>query len=330
MIVGTNVFRPPPSTFVDGVRVLWTNTFKINAGATLRAYGDHPLLVIATATIEIDGRIDASSRTLSAGAGSNPAACNDPAFAPGAGQQCLQHGGSGGGGGGFGAAGGDGGEGGDTHACGSDGKPGGLGGKPLGVSPPALRGGCSGRAGSPNNEEGSAEGPAGKGGGAIGLIARTRITVSSVINAGGGAGQPGKLRAGGGGAGSGGMIFLESAEIDLKSTSVLAANGGGGGGGCEAGTAEAGEPGLASVDDANGGNGEGNGGDGGDGGIAGSTEGEDGETASRGGGGGGGGVGVIVINAKTAKRDGLITPAPTPAAIAGTRRDAERRAAEID
>src|SRR5688572_27364014 len=46
---------PPPSSIVDGVRVVWTRNFTIASGITLRAYGELPLLIIATETVNILG-----------------------------------------------------------------------------------------------------------------------------------------------------------------------------------------------------------------------------------------------------------------------------------
>ena len=103
-ITGPGVPLSPPTTMVDGVRIVWTNDFTITTAGTLRAYGPAPLMIVATGTIRINGKIDASSNMFAAGPGANPPACNAELAAK-AGATCAQHGGSGGGGGGFGAAG---------------------------------------------------------------------------------------------------------------------------------------------------------------------------------------------------------------------------------
>ena len=309
-IVGPNVFKSPPTSVDGGVRIVWTKTFTIAMGGSLHAYGDLPLMIVATNAIRIEGRLDASSTLLSNGPGANPAACT--ALAAGPGLTCANQGASGGGGGGFGAAGGDGGKGGDTHACtGTTGKPGGIGGKALGARPPELRGGCPGGDGALSDNNGSTIGLHGPGGGAVALVARDKILVSAsgTIHVGGAGGQPGLNRAGGGGGGSGGMIFLEAVDIDLQPSSVLAANGGGGAGGTDNSPAEAGEDAWPSLDNADGGTPDSNGGRGGDGGIIMFEQGLPGATADRGAGGGGGGVGVIRLHEKTSSRSGTVTPA---------------------
>lgn len=311
-IVAPNVFTPPPTTVIDGVRVVWTRTFTITAGASLRAYGDMPLAIIATSAIRIEGTIDASSTATTKGAGGNSPACGASTGKPGL--QCAQHGGSGGGGGGFGAPGAPGGEGGDTHDCGgaaTSGQPGGMAGIATGV-PTKIRGGCGGGDGQPSNDPAGVIGVGGAGGGGVALIARDKVLVTGTIHAGGGGGQKGLERAGGGGGGSGGFLFLESVDVDLQATSIVAANGGGGAGGCDGtNTHEAGETGLPLIDnDADGGDGDGAGGNGGDGGFA-ATAATAGALSTRGGGGGGGGVGVIRVHAKTGSQAGKASPAIT-------------------
>ncbi len=287
----------PPSSVVDGVRVVWTRNFTIASGITLRAYGDLPLLVIATEKIHILGTVDVSTTAFSKGAGADPAVCATTT-AGGPGEQCTTFGGSGGGGGGFGFSGSPGGEGGDGNTCtATDGKPGGKGGLPLSTPPPALRGGCRGGDGAISAMAQSMPGVAGAGGGAVGFIAGNSIVVDGTIHAGGGGGFFGTERAGGGGGGSGGMIFLEAPDVELVATSLLAANGGGGGGGVDNGTAMVGETGHPSItNDAAGGSPDNNGGTGGNGGYVAARTGTPGGLAGRGGGGGGGGVGYIVVH----------------------------------
>jgi hypothetical protein len=312
-IVGPNVFTPPPSTVVEGVRVVWTRSFTIASGGTLRAYGDLPLVIVATSTIRIEGTLDASSNPSSRGAGANPMTCAMSTGGPGL--QCAQHAGSGGGGGGFGAAGGAGGEGGDTRDCGNalDGQPGGAAGQ-ASTPPATLRGGCAGGGGAPSNAAGGMIGSGGAGGGAISLVARDKVIVGTTgrILAGGGGGQPGRERAGGGGGGAGGMIVIESVDVDLQPMSVVAANGGGGAGGGDGNVADPGEPGLPSTEAADGGDEDPAGGAGGDGGVISAEAGRAGTLADRGGGGGGGGVGFIRVRAKTGSQSGIASPAIAP------------------
>jgi hypothetical protein len=308
-IIGTGV-PAVPSAEVNGVRVVWTRSFTIAGGGSLRARGPLPLAIIATTTIAIDGRLDAASTKATRGPGSNPAACAQLAAAPG--EQCNQHGGSGGGGGGFGTMGAAGGEGGNTRDCNGDGKPGGAGGTAIVGPPPEFRAGCDGAIGSKSDNTGSTDGVAGFGGGAVALIAREKIVVgpTGVLHVGGGGGQPGAIRAGGGGGGSGGMIFLEAIEVDLQPSSVLAANGGGGASGVDMDSGEEGDNGKASIEEAEGGETDSNGGDGGDGSalMKAATLGSLGE---RGGGGGGGGVGVIRVHQLTGTRRGVTSPLMT-------------------
>src|SRR5688572_2504505 len=218
----------PPSLIVDqgtqDARVLVADSFSLGATSVLRVVGDLPLIIASDSTIVINGNITASSVDPSlvvgdpAGAGANPAICADTApteGAPAAGTADNQ----GGGGGGGGAFQGDGGDGGDgTGAA--------KGTKGTKVDPPdELRGGCAGAAGGAGN--GVSGGTAGSGGGAIELAARTSITVSGLVQAGGARGGRGLQGvssggagttaggAGAGGAGSGGMIVLDTATLTL-------------------------------------------------------------------------------------------------------------------
>lgn len=304
-----------PVSDEGGVHTIWVQGFEIDAGATLRVSGDKPLMVVSTGDIVVNGGIDVSSgRGRGRGAGANASEC--PASPPGEGGQC-NHGGGGGGGGGFGGAGGAGGVGGDGRNCGhggSSGKPGGPGGEALGSPPERIRGGCAGRRGGAGDEEDYGEG--GAGGGAVHLVARTRIEIHGVIHAGGEGGEGAEDdRSGGGGSGSGGFIGLEATEIELTGA-VLAANGGGGGGGVdgEGGPMQNGDDGVASDEAAQGGPGQGNGGDGGDGSAGDQRDGETPGAAERGGGGGGGGAGFILVYhaTPTGVEQATISPPLTP------------------
>jgi len=306
----------PPST--DGaVRQLLVSGFTLGATSQLRVTGSKPLLVISTSTITIDGDIDASSAfngiDFDLGAGANPAVC--PLTPPEKGQTCAAEGGSGGGAGAYGAAGGSGGEGGDTHSCdGVDGKPGGAGGVAATSGFASLRGGCAGRDGAPSTQVGS-DGKIGRGapgGGAVYLSARTMVTVTGVIHAGGAGGRASQGgRAGGGGGGSGGMIGLEAQTVLAMTGGILAANGGAGGGGADGNIASPGDDAKPSAAVANGGKREGAGSDGGDGGFVTTPFGQSAPGADRGGGGGGGSVGVVHLHARSLDIAGAtISPAP--------------------
>jgi hypothetical protein len=174
----------------------------ITIGATLRAAGKKPLVLIATDSIITTGLID-----VTAGAGSNPSVCVAGTPRLGAGGHA---------GGSFVGLGGAGGYGSD----------GGAGGMPAAsvTDVTELRGGCPGQ-----NNGGVLAG--GVGGGAVFLIAGNRIDIQGGINASGQGGGAGDGPAGGGfGGGAGGMIGFEAPIITCNSL-LLAAGGGGGGGG---------------------------------------------------------------------------------------------------
>lgn len=308
---------PHASQVLGGaVRLVSVDSFYIDATARLRATGPHPLLIASWSTIDIEGSIDVSSDNVSnpaAGAGAGTGTCN----AAGAGGQ-NGNGGGGGGGGGFGGDGGIGGAG-DN----SDGTRGAAG-TALASPPAQVRGGCPGaKGGWGDRSDGSGAGR--PGGGAVQLTAKTSITISGVLHAGGagggrasgdiGSGDQSR-RSGGGGGGSGGLIGLEAPSITLEATAVLAANGGGGGGGCDGNAAQNGSSGAAGNTAAQGGNGEGQGGDGGDGSAGATLTGGPGQSASRGGGGGAGGAGFILTRSTapvTVTAGAIVSPPATVA-----------------
>lgn len=198
----------------------------ITIGSTLAgAFGDKPLLLIASGNISIPvgTTLDARSAAYptvgnpSNGPGANPSACGTPP------DGAAGAGGAGGGGGGtFGSKGGNGGDGGA-----------GAGGQAAAVptSFTTLRGGCPGGKGGMGGA-GSARANGGAGGGAVAMFARGNIQIDgslTVSGAGGGGGQASKGGAGGGG--SGGMIVLQAAAIAIGTTGQMQANGGGGGAG---------------------------------------------------------------------------------------------------
>lgn len=264
----------------------------IHIDGTLDVTGPRPLVLLATGTLEVSGKIDAGSYRLLDGLGNvtgdhvgageaSGALCG----APTAGGDDGQGGAGGGAGGTFGGRGGAG-------AAGRDGA-GGAGGTPatVGPAPTFVRGGCAGTAGGSTGQPGG--GP-GHGGGAVYLIAASQLQISGVITASGQGGYHGDLGSGGGGAGAGGLIGLDAPSI--TSSGTIFANGGGGGeGGGQTGYGDDGDSALTATSPAAGGVFNTNGGDGGTGSVGASPDGGSGQTDANGGGGGGGGVGVIRV-----------------------------------
>jgi len=290
------------------MRVVSVNSFGVAGGASLRVVGQFPLLVLSWSTIDVAGTIDVSSQRASGrGAGANLAGCQ----MPGDGVGTMNAGG--GGGGGYSVMGGVGGEG--NQGNNNGGQEAGSIGRPKFV----VRGGCPGGAGG----TGAGAAPGGDGGGAIQLTAKTAITITGRIHAGGMGGQ-GAITAGtggGGGGGSGGFIGLDAPQVTAGASSVLAANGGGGGAGCQAGgVGGAGQDGQLANAAATGGSGSGcsNGVSGGTGSaLATITAGDGTPGFNAGGGGGGGGIGYIVVWTPSAadfiKETGaIVTPAEAP------------------
>ena len=256
--------------FVDkGWCVIGATELSVSA---LRVTGSRPLVLVATGSITVDNMLDVASRrtgnTVELGA-----AASSPTCIPG---QPAAHGG-GGAGGTFGGRGGNGGVG--TLNSAESG---------LVVSLTAFRGGCTGGDGAANS--------GGPSGGAVYLIARTRITVVGTINASGAGGGPG------GGGGSGGMIGLEAPTVSV--TGSVFANGGGGG---EGNGTQGANP-TSATSPAPGGSG-GTGGDGGAGSAGTTKTGARGGDSATGGGGGGGGAGFIVV-IPSQPTGGTMSPAP--------------------
>jgi hypothetical protein len=260
----------------NGVCVVAATVIEVSAGATLRATGSRPLVLLATTSIVVTGTLDAAShRGGTAGPGANPAAC-PTGTAPTA---------AGGGGGGYGGTfvtlGGDGGE------CLTRGAKGIA--PTTAEVPVSLRGGCPGIAGASTNP-----GAGGAGGGAVELNAAS-IMVSGSVNASGAGGQGGTSNdSGGGGGGSGGMIVFDTATLAVTGMVMVQGGGGGGGSGNSGSGTPGADPTVAGVGAAPGDGYHavgGVGGAGGTGAIA--TDAGDAEAGNLiGGGGGGGGAGV--------------------------------------
>ena len=264
--------QQPPACFVFGS--------SITINTLVRVTGARPLVLASLGTIEVAMPLDVASYAGDQvpGAGSTSAVCTMPS--PGGADP-------GGGGGGAGGT--------FVESGATGGESAGKGGIPAPVVPPRdLRAGCRGGAGGKGQND---VGRPGSAGGAVYLVARGRIVITSFINASGAGGLGGVDFSGGGGGGSGGMIVVHGEPIE--GGGVLIANGGGGGGG-SSGANEPGKPGAEPRADmpelaATGGEGAGRGGQG-------STldPPEAGypppNAISGGGGGGGGGRGYIRIN----------------------------------
>jgi hypothetical protein len=303
------------------VALIKVRTLEVQQTGTITVRGPRPLVILVNDTATINGtiRVETVPATLE---------CDTP----GADAANSEHGSGGGGGGGFGvndrntagAAGGAG--------AGASGQPGGLPGAGGGAdaSPGALalsplRPGCSGGRGG-SHQGGALYDNRGRGGGAIQIAARVRISIVNIgpvtsgrIEAGGGGGGPGPdddgtgiSLVGAGGGGSGGAILIEAPTVVLNGAR-LCANGGGGGGSSD--NLDSGSAGGCSTQGAFGGGGYGGyGGEGGRGGTGpqDATPGSAsiGTSVAGGGGGGGGGVGRIRINGMlTANQSTLSTPA---------------------
>ncbi len=282
------VYRAVTQSDGTMIGVYLARSWTFAAAAKVHVTGAYPIAFVAFDTIEIDGALDASSAGAVPGAG---------AGAPTTTGVGAGRGGDGTTADGAAAAGGS--------FCGA----GGAGGKYTAAATPALGtaygagtlvplvAGASGGVGSQ---------PAGAGGGAIQLVAKNSITISStgVLAANGGGGGPsGGVASGavaiGSAGGSGGAILLEAPTVSV--TGVLAANGGGGGGN----SGSAGQDGQNTATPATGtGTGTGLGGNGSGGAVVDGTTGGAGSGASGTGNdiapaGGGGGAGRIRINTTT-------------------------------
>jgi len=247
----------------------------ITVMGTVTATGKHPLVLIATNGILIEGTLDAASHAGGAsGAGSDPMGCAfaTAPVAPG-----------GGAGGSFGNHGGNGGNGMPAGTGGVAGAP---------ASTITLRGGCRGGNG---GLIGTATGGGpGHGGGAVYFIS-PNIDVTGTIDASGAGGTGCTGSCGGGGGGAGGMIGFDSQTLALGPAARVFANGGGGAEGASTNTgANGADPSTPNAAAAGGTGGTLNGGDGGSGAFSSnagmSAGGGAGTTGGGGGGGGGGGV----------------------------------------
>ncbi len=319
--------------------VIAGTTIDIPAAVTIRAFavsqnaadtGTHPLVLVATDSITIEGTIDVASHVNDTLAGGIPALGAGARTAVGCAATGLDgtmgkpvggssndsYGGGGGAGGSYGSLGGAGGSGGNNNNIGH-------GNPVLGTVPNLLVGGCPGGTGG-TGDGGLGAGAGGNGGGAVYLLAGKSITITGKINAsgaGGGAGGPGNFSSGGGGGGgSGGMIGFEAPSVAIMTGAAVYANGGGGASGSGQNQGDSGSPGVDPTGPATAAGG-GTGKDGGGGGGAGAVSAGTGAAGTKGGGnntaqecaggGGGGGTGVIhIFSTQPATLQGAVSPSP--------------------
>jgi hypothetical protein len=308
----TAVTRMTLVTNGDPIDAILVHDLTIRSGAVLRAagpqpFGALPLAIIASGTVTLED--SASIDVGDGGAGATDGCATPPMIG-----RNNSAGSGGGGGGAYGAGGGNGGAGNNGVEA-----AGGSGGGSVAMSV-GLRGGCPGARGGVGSDQNF--GRPGRGGGAMLIVAATRISLgaNAVLQAGGGGGgggthttNPTTGGGGGGGGGSGGLIRLEAPMI-LATNARIVANGGGGGEGSsltEAG--RDGSPGSAGTGPAAGGNnGATDGTDGAQGGALGNPAGASVTTVQvSGGGGGGGGVGYIHIVSPAAQLGVNVSPAAT-------------------
>jgi hypothetical protein len=279
----------PPLCVIDGERIAVSEYVQVT--------GESPLVLLATSTIEITAQLDVSSRATRIGAAAQLGCASGVGTNGSAG-------GGGGGGGTYGFIGGGGGAGQLGMFTTSP------GGSPSPVLPQvAIYGGCAGGAGGIVTGTRAA---GGAGGGAVYMIARDRIFVSSTgsINASGAGGRGAPIRGGGGGGGAGGFIALDAPMIMIDGA-VFARGGGGGGGGGTTTAGGAGTDPMPTTQTPGGVAGSTGGTSGGDGcGAPNGMQGGITSSATTGGGGGGGGCGRIRVYGQRSG-SGVTNPAPT-------------------
>jgi hypothetical protein len=278
--------------------VLAGTDITFSGSSTRGSSGSRPLVLIATGTITIaeGDTLDARGATIGPGPGSNPSDCGAPPSG-------MVSGGNGGGGAGgsFGSKGGSGANGGAAA--------GGPANAAASTPVNKLRGGCPGGSGAGTTVAG------GNGGGAVLMIAKTKIQIDGTLTVSGAGGLGGKsAKGGGGGGGSGGMIVLHAPMVSIGDNARLIANGGGGGGG--AGAMDDGVSGDDATMLGTAAAGGGTNGPGTTAGGAGAFKATDAVTPANAGGGGGGaggggGVGVIRVLSGQTISDNNCSPAAT-------------------
>jgi hypothetical protein len=191
-----------PSIRVLSVRSLIASDVQIT--------GTNALAIVSHGDLQITGLLAASAHLSTPGAG----AFSDGGCDGGAGTMPAGTLFGGAGGGGFGTSGGNGGSGTNNDGVAVGGAGGAATGNALLIP---LRGGCRGGLILGNSNS------AGRGGGAIQLVSRSKISISGIVAVNGGAGA-------GGAGGSGGGILLEAPVVEMSGSIV--ANGAGGTSGC--------------------------------------------------------------------------------------------------
>ena len=278
------------------VCVVYAQTIKIDANATLSAHGGKALVLFATGSIDVEGTIDVASHIAGGPqrVGPGPTSACDAGMNP--------SGGGGGQGGSFGSVGGAGG-------ADANGTPGGTAGAVIVPANVTLARGCDGHDGA------GAGGTHGSGGGVV-LLSTPHLTIgdAGIVNASGSAATgPGSGNKGGGGAGSGGLIVLDASTITITGAGQVFANGAGGSSGSSNGAGVPGNDPPSASAVALGGNASSNAGDGGNGafGATDATQGNAGQSGD-GGGGGGGGVGFVMVHSgSNLSGNANVSPAPT-------------------
>ncbi len=222
--------------------VIRAGTIEVMAGRTMTFTGARALALVADASLTIAGTIDVAAEGTTNGPGGGFVRSG-----------AVQSGASGGGGAGFKSAGGNGG----GSAGAGTGSAGGAPTNPLLLN--SLVGGTR-----QNTSLMLISAVPGGGGGALNLIAcRGTVTVSGVIDAGGGGATGGRDQIAGlqvsfvsaAGGGSGGQVLMQGLQVIVTNTAQTYANGGGGGGGTATNdtTGGSGTDGLRSTSCASGG-----------------------------------------------------------------------------
>jgi hypothetical protein len=226
---------------------------------TVRVRGQRALALVADDALLVQGTLDVSADGATNGPGGGPYGSGLPAETA-----------SGGGGAGFLLGGANGGS---AEVVGGRQN---SGGSPLDPLAPSIRL-IGGPAAVTKSSVTTLFPDGGGGGGAVTLVScRGTVSVSGVIDAGGGGGQGGRDMnilagstnyAGGAGGGAGGAVMLQG--IEVRVTGLVVANGGGGGGGCSTDncSGNAGQDGPRSLVQAQGGAAKDQGGGGGAGGA---------------------------------------------------------------
>ena len=229
--------------------VLAFERLRIARDAVVRVTGERALVLLATRSMEIEGRLSVSARATEPGAGSLEEGDGAGHNATGRVPEGVEvdewtnlPANAGGGGGGHATKGGKGG--GAPGQCGSNrrcAEPG-EGGERYGAeSLQPLQGGSNGGENSAADWS-TRRGTGGGGGGALQLVACQELKLSrtAVLDANGGGGEGGLAGAAemdsetpgaGAGGGSGGAILVQARVLSVDSGALLVANGGGGGGG---------------------------------------------------------------------------------------------------